>query len=709
MSEKIISLRTTLTKKLKDLIKKFKSLTKTTNTDDISIEPIKKLSKIFDIPNDEEHYEDNPEEPPNEDSCSKINGWNDVSLAVCIIKSLDVLKKYMDSHIDNYIKTIDVARGIELFEGAYVLRSNIYKDWKSWNFLKNDYGIYYENTLDEDTLDEDPLANKIIKGDSRMNTTYNSIPEKLIYNFKLDNLISNYTSKVSFPPDVNNFLHTYDTNLGLLDKTSVFEQVQVTLSAGAGGGAQQPTIITKNVFTLINNNKRWIRLPCFTIFNQLSIFKGNADIAQEFTTLIKFGGIYQNNEIQSGIDDDPDYDPMILNAQSLENLLKRQIYPPENYFKFLPLNTETDEDMNEDGNKNYYGAYAYRYTDDTDSIINDNNINPYYDLGLNNEFKAKLGVVVNKDLLKTNFKYLSVSNQHYVPYDRYGNAPRSFVSGDRLSGYRYIMLGFLGIKYYLEVLKNTDSNENNKKLTNNINILSFGGFTDHLIDSTMSKFSKNILDDVYQSSYSDSPNEILQFLGFLNSTYNEYSEVVGIPQIPMLKYGNFNNDSQAAAAAAAEAEAEGAAEAGVEADTVDAATVATPAATPVAPDTTTETVSAMEEVKEVEAKEVVGPVEEKKRKKNDDEEEEENDPFKKKLAMDADGGKRRFTVKKIKKQKNKKTYKKKYNYILKSKIQKKIIQKRTKKKHSKNHKKTIKKNLKKKLRKTYKSRIIRLL
>ena len=296
MSEKIISLRTTLTKKLKDLIKKFKSLTKTTNTHDISIEPIKKLSKIFDIPNDEEHDEDNPEEPPNEDSCSKINGWNDVSLAVCIIKSLDVLKKYMDSHIDNYIKTTNVARGIELFEGAYVLRSNIYKDWKSWNFLKNDYGIYYD---DDDTLADDTLANKIIKGDSRMNTTYNSIPEKLIYNFKLDNLISNYTSKDHFPPDVNNFLHTYDTNLGLLDETSVFEPVQVTLSAGAGGGAQQPTIITKNVFTLINNNKRWIRLPCFTIFNQLSIFKGNADIAQEFTTLIKFGGIYQNNEIQS--------------------------------------------------------------------------------------------------------------------------------------------------------------------------------------------------------------------------------------------------------------------------------------------------------------------------------------------------------------------------------------------------------------------------
>ena len=277
---------------------------------------------------------------------------------------------------------------------------------------------------------------------------------------------------------------------------------------------------------------------------------------------------------------------MVLNNLSLQNLNNRTIYNNVNYTKTPPTPPS---------NFNFYGAYAYRYTPVTNTNMKDNT--PYKLITTpnnNNKFQIDL---LNKNLAP-NFNYLSVSNKKYIPYDRFGNAPRAFASGDRLSGLRYIMLGFLGIKYWYN--EYTKSITENAKLTNNINILSFGGYTTHLVNSIISKFNIGTIKLIYNGI--DAPDT--------DNTSNQIEEIIKYftdssflsNPVPILKYELINT-----------------------------------------------------------------------------------------------GGKKKHTIKKINKIKNKKTYKKKNL----KKIVKQIIKKKTKK-ILKKYKKTIKKNSKKKLRKTYK-------
>ena len=222
------------------------------------------------------------------------------------------------------------------------------------------------------------------------------------------------------------------------------------------------------------------------------------------------------------------YDPMILNACSLINLNNRRIYDLNNYNK------------DGTGNFNYYGAYAYQYKENH----NMKTITPYKVDQLNDQLNITLQ---QKNL--HNFDYLSVSNPQYIPYDRFGNAPRAFVSGDRLSGYRYIMLGFLAMKYYLNNRTGYFDEYPNKPLLNNINILSFGGYTERLIDSTVSKFDNNIINILYDTK--PKQNQILYLLKLLSSYFAygfkkklQFMDLEGLHDIQMIDYGSLNTENE---------------------------------------------------------------------------------------------------------------------------------------------------------------------
>ena len=621
-------------------------------------------------------------------TCSKIKGWPNISLETALVKSVNVLHQYMDSHIDIYFCINDGTnfKYYELFDGTQVddPYTHTYPPWKLWDWLYKDTGVFIEiNNTSKINLK---------KEETRYNGIYQSIPGSLIYDFTLENVINN-TSNTSITSitdrllkdvidkDLHKFIHTDGLRYGLLNKTTQLQDIPPTGPGGPGGH----TGPIKKCFQLTltgDTNNRWLRLPAFSIFNQLSIYKGNGDIAQELSTLTKFGGIYQNNNFQAGtpkipysqikemesyndpliqneldlinvnivnefdeklfnhgvdINVNPEtmaelpdqhdiiilsklktfydgiypnpipnknspkyfYDPMVLNNYSYDNLNMRQAYDENNYKKNVNLPITGSEYP-----FNFYGAYAYRYTSNTETNMRD--ITPYKFItdptNTNNNLAFNTSLLGNKATLTTTttFNYLSVSDKKYIPYDRFGNAPRAFVANDRLSGFRYIMLGYLGIKYFLDTTNPLVMSNFTHQLTNNINILSLGGYTPHTIDLIVSKFNNHIISKLYTTPNTD--NEITNLFALMKPAID-----LGLPPIPLLNYELINT-----------------------------------------------------------------------------------------------GGKRKHTIKKINKLKNKKTYKKKYNL---KKIQKKIIQKTTKKKHSKNHKKTIRKNIKKKIRKTYKNNI----
>ena len=361
-----------------------------------------------------------------------VDKWQGVSLQVALIKSLDVLKKYMDSFVGktytdragNINKFINTASG----------------NWKEWNFMFNDYGV----------IRSDDGSNTMLILNNRINTKYKSIPD-----------INDFVIGTHIPGDVS-AIHVWNNDI---------TQGGLNYTNGA------------------SVDKCWLRLPCFSIFNQISIFKGNGDICQELYTLTKFGGIYQNNIVHNPGAHAGGYNPENLDNDTLGYLQSCKVYPPANYSKpaSFPFGLAPGSPV---APNNYYGAGAYKIINTTDNF------------GRN---------------------LLSIHNNKYIPYDRFGNAPRAFVSGDRLSGLRYIMLSFLGLKYYIRrICNNTILNTGtvlnvNQELCNNINILSFGGYNYRLLNSIMSKINFNFINKIYANKIGPPRND--QIYDILRSLY----------------------------------------------------------------------------------------------------------------------------------------------------------------------------------------------
>jgi hypothetical protein len=381
-----------------------------------------------------------------------INKWTDVSLAVALQKSLDVLKRYMDSFIGKFYLSGPTPGIVPV---PFINTPG--GTWKVWQFLFNDYGVYRGDLA---------INNDAIFPINRKNTEYKSIPSPNIDTFIIG---------IHIAGGVNS-LPVWDNTITLLPGGIIY--------------LTDPTL---------GNNECWLRLPCFSIFNQISIFKGNGDLSQELYTLTKFGGIYQNNSFHKSVAFAA-YNPDILDGNTLNYLNSCEIYPPGNYSKFVggvipPLpHTGT----------NFYGAGAYKIQNNTDDF---------------------------------NMRERSISDRNYIPYDRFGNAPRAFVSGDRLSGLRYIMLSFLGLKYFIRrICNNTMLTPTsvglspNQQLFNNINILSFGGYNSGLLSSTMSKPNKQFIFKLYSGIFGDEPNQIYNILRTLYPA--------GYPAVPLLPIRN---------------------------------------------------------------------------------------------------------------------------------------------------------------------------
>jgi hypothetical protein len=395
-----------------------------------------------------------------------VVSWQGVTLAVALKKSLDVLKKYMDSFIGKSYTDNAGTLNVKFID-------SISGSWKEWEFLFKDYGVLRDTTSS---------GISVITPNFRINTKYNSIPSADIDNFVIGKVI--------------NGIITNNTELPVWDNT-----IDTTANP-----------VYKNT---TNTHKCWLRLPCFSIFNQISIFKGNGDICQELYTLTKFGGIYQNNNIHNpNIHNLIGANPEVLNNYTLEYLKKCQIYPQSNYNKAIVVGTGSITPINLGAN-NYYGAGAYKIIDTVSDAYN-------------KTFATTVGSpTVKKNAAKNiaastpndNFdkKVLSISDPTYIPYDRFGNAPRGFVSGDRLSGLRYIMLSFLGLKYYIRRIHNNSvltsgGFTSNQQLFNNINILSFGGYNWGLLSSTISKINFNFIKKLYSGKTGTGNNQIYDIL-----------------------------------------------------------------------------------------------------------------------------------------------------------------------------------------------------
>jgi hypothetical protein len=384
-----------------------------------------------------------------------VDTWQGVSLQVALIKSLDVLKKYMDSFVG---KTYTDSTGT-----AHAFINTTTTNWKIWKFILNDdYGVIRMNT------------NTVLYPNDRTNTKYQSIPS---------------------PPAAGGPVNPNDANINnfIIGKEipveggsiRVWDNATIQLNHGTTNYSRLGVAVIQEC---------WLRLPCFSIFNQISIFKGNGDICQELYTLTKFGGIYQdNNDHYNGGPRPGGYNPEILNSNTLPYLKNDEIYKPVNYIKPpVPVGAGDEPVM---AANNYYGAGARKINSD----LTDGSFTP-------------TGGVVNK---------LSITDPKYIPYDRFGNAPRAFLSGDRLSGLRYIMLSFLGLKYFIRRIYDNNSLENpndltrNQKLCNNINILSFGGYNYRLLNSIMSKINFNFINKIYRGKTETRNNQIYNILASL--------------------------------------------------------------------------------------------------------------------------------------------------------------------------------------------------
>ena len=382
-----------------------------------------------------------------------VDKWQGVSLAVALKTSLDVLKKYMDSFIGKYYNS-GVLGAVNV---PFINTTS--GTWKEWEFLFNDYGVLRIPNNDARYPNE------------RINTKYKSIPNDFVLGINIPGEIIG-VDFIAYPV-WNNILPSSST-------------VYTTTAAPALG------------------NMCWLRLPCFSIFNQISIFKGNGDICQELYTLTKFGGIYQDNIFHKtpGFDG---YNPENLDNDTLRYLQTCQVYPTANYTKELPPFAVPN---------NYYGAGARK--------INPAGGGSFTPAGVANP--------------------LSISDPKYIPYDRFGNAPRGFVSGDRLSGLRYIMLSFLGLKYYIRricdnrILNPGTALSLNQQLCNNINILSFGGYNSGLVSSIMSKINFNFINKIYANKIGLPRND--QIYDILTSLYTSLGNNAAVAALPALQPSN---------------------------------------------------------------------------------------------------------------------------------------------------------------------------
>jgi hypothetical protein len=379
-----------------------------------------------------------------------VDAWQRVTLAVALKKSLDVLKKYMDSFIGKYYNS-----GVVGSPNVSFINTTS-GTWKEWEFLFKDYGVIRRSSI------------TVTTPNNRINTKYKSIPSANINNFVVGTVINGVT--------------TNDTELPVWDNTITY-----TSPVYRKGG---------------NNYDCWLRLPCFSIFNQISIFKGNGDICQELYTLTKFGGIYQDNSFHKP-PGNAGYDPEILDGNTLNYLKNCRVYETVNYNKATAV-----------GPTNFYGAGAYKIIDTVGNA---------YTIAFNASHNIKTAKAAANATPPDNFgkQQLSTTEPTYIPYDRFGNAPRGFVSGDRLSGLRYIMLSFLGLKYYIRRIYNNNILTNgppggaftpNQQLCNNINILSFGGYNSGLLSSIMSKINFNFIQKIYQGKTSIVNNQIYNIL-----------------------------------------------------------------------------------------------------------------------------------------------------------------------------------------------------
>ena len=362
-----------------------------------------------------------------------VENWQGVSLAVALKTSLDILKKYMDSFIGKYYNP---------GTGNVSFINTTSGTWKEWPFIFDDYGVIRYS------------INTVITPNNRVNTKYKSIPSANINNFVIGIGINGVIGN--------------NTELPVWDNTII-----KTGTVYSNGG---------------DTHDCWLRLPCFSIFNQISIFKGNGDICQELYTLTKFGGIYQNNDYHKPPALGPlaGHNPEILDNNTLEYLKNCRIYEPVNYNKTTGP-----------GLTNFYGAGAYKIIDTVGNA---------YTTAFNLTHNIKTAKAAANATPPDNFDTgeLSITDRTYIPYDRFGNAPRGFVSGDRLSGLRYIMLSFLGLKYYIRRIHGNNiltpgaaGFTANQQLFNNINILSFGGYNSGLLSSIMSKINFNFIQKLY--------------------------------------------------------------------------------------------------------------------------------------------------------------------------------------------------------------------
>jgi hypothetical protein len=118
-------------------------------------------------------------------------------------------------------------------------------------------------------------------------------------------------------------------------------------------------------------------------------------------------------------------------------------------------------------------------------------------VNLSNKFNGSITAPIDKN-----------NDDLYLPYDGNGNAPRCLISHDKASGSRFALEMIASLKF---LHKNPDTPNQN-----NINMMSFGGYTGKLIDSlfvkpTIGMINVGLAPDTYPPVQTVSPyNEILE-------------------------------------------------------------------------------------------------------------------------------------------------------------------------------------------------------
>jgi len=133
---------------------------------------------------------------------------------------------------------------------------------------------------------------------------------------------------------------------------------------------------------------------------------------------------------------------------------------------------------------------------------------------------------------------LANTNNLYLKYDDYGNAPRCLISHDKASGSRFALLLLAALKCY--IIRNTLTLPP-LPLQNNINMLCFGGYTGKLIDSlfvkpNMEMVNSGITDPAYRENKVAPFNDILKQITITKKDDDDDEDVNILEEFDAVRY-----------------------------------------------------------------------------------------------------------------------------------------------------------------------------